>query len=342
MTPKSFLALAAITVFAVAVAAMTIMSNRVGNAVAERGGSLLPDLITNANTIARMTVRDGSETTTIERKDSKFIDASGFPIKQEVARDLVASLSLLRIEERKTADPKRYAELDLADPGTDQGSGKAVKLEDKNGHEVANVIIGRTDHTVGGISGGQFVRAVGNNQSYLVRGSVKLPYNRPGWFDTKLFDAGKNRIEKATLTDSKGARIEFALAEDKLNLTNLPEDKTADDAKLDRLLRAMKSIDFENVRKSSESNGTIRARLTFETQNGLSITIGAVEPAAGSSDDVNEDWVRITARSLKDEAKSELEKLNAKFKGYEFKLNSSDNEVLGWTMKDLLTQPSQS
>jgi hypothetical protein len=54
----------------------------------------------------------------IERRGNRFVASdSGYPVKTDAARDVVASSAGLTFQEARTSDPARYGDLGLADPG---------------------------------------------------------------------------------------------------------------------------------------------------------------------------------------------------------------------------------
>ncbi|MEM9029592.1 MAG: DUF4340 domain-containing protein, partial [Pseudomonadota bacterium] len=178
MTPKSFLALATATLVAVLLAMVTSSTSNTGNVIADRGESFVSGLAEKANSIASITTVTSDGTTTVTKKGNTFVDASGFPIKDETARQLVTSLALLSIEERKTDVADRHADLELAAPDAKSGAGQRITLKDSGDRVVADVIAGRREFTVGGTRGGQYVRNASDTQAYLVRGTVNVPSGR--------------------------------------------------------------------------------------------------------------------------------------------------------------------
>ena len=91
----------------------------------------------------------GDGTVAAELRGNRFVAAdSGYPIKMDTIRDIVASSAELAFEEARTADPNRYGDLGLADPGDKNASeaGKEVTFRTAGG-EFGDFVVG---------SGGQF------------------------------------------------------------------------------------------------------------------------------------------------------------------------------------------
>ncbi|MEZ5729785.1 MAG: hypothetical protein R3E48_18450 [Burkholderiaceae bacterium] len=113
MTPKGLTMLAIATAAAVAGAALSAGAWQTGNGEESRGERFLPELADQANRIDSIRVRTGGWQVSLAKRGERFVDASGFPARLETIRDLVTGLAGLTIEERKTARPERYAELEV-------------------------------------------------------------------------------------------------------------------------------------------------------------------------------------------------------------------------------------
>lgn len=200
--------------------APTIASDR-------RGEKVLPALLTRANDITGLTVREGADTLAIDRRNYGFAAADfGYPVKTDAVRDLVASSAELSFEEVRTSDPTRYGDLGLADPGgakdnkdktaatdaakidaaktdaakTDEASvGKEVVFRTGAG-ELGDLVVGKADATVGGPAGGVYVRVKGEPQTFLARGAVRIPGSRADWFVPVDLDVKRSEIKKIALT----------------------------------------------------------------------------------------------------------------------------------------------
>lgn len=334
MTPRTFLALAGLTVIAVVAAGVISTTSTGGDAIAARGEALLPGLIDKANAIAEITVETGDTTTTIRKDDGRFVEASGYPVRTEAVRDLVTSLSVLTIEERKTADASRYHEIGLADPSAEEGAGERVVLKDGDGNAIAEVVAGEADHTVGGTRGGQYVRA-GGGAGYLVRGTVSLPLDRSGWFDAKLFTTGADAITKATILDGETAVVTLAREGDALKLVDPPAGRSEDTSKVKRLGRLFEPLEFDDVRAADSAAKPSGRSISIETKDGLKVTVVALGAGADGGD-----WVRVTAVGASEAAKAKAEEVSAKTGAFDFRLSAGDRELLDWSMEDVTTAPA--
>lgn len=318
--------------------APTIASDR-------RGDKVLPALMTRANDITGLTVREGADTLAIDRRNYGFAAAdSGYPVKTDAVRDLVASSAELSFEEARTSDPTRYGDLGLADPGapkddknkpaatdstaaaktdgaktdaakTDEASiGKEVVFRTGAG-ELGDLVIGKTDPTVGGPAGGVYVRVKGEPQTFLARGAVRLPGSRADWFVPVDLDVKRSEIKKIALTGGGRDGVEADAGKPgELTLANVPEKRVADTFKVSRLSTLIESFAFQDVRKATKPADDAR-RMTVDVDNGLrlvltsvgNLTDGWVQIAVAAPDEAAQDTTKSdTAKA--DTAKSDAAK----------------------------------
>ena len=333
MSPRSLAWLGAVTVIACALAVVSSLSWNRGDAVSERGKVFAPAVVKQAQEIGAISVADAAGEISIVRDGTVFRDASGYPVKLDVVRDLIRSVSTLKIEERKTDDPSRHGELDLAEPGAPSGVGRIVKLAAGDGKEIESIVVGKADYTVGGGAGGHHVRRAGDDQAFLVRGSVKLPFGRSGWFETAIFDIGEGTIVRAVLSDGNGTEIVFDRRGDVLTISELPAGRALIEAKAGRVGRSFGPLRFEDVRAATQGDPSDMPALSVETDTGLALEIRTVEEPEG-----NARWVRISAIARKTDADGQAKLLSQRLDGFEFQLETRTGEILGWTLDDLTEQ----
>ena len=332
MTPRSFLALAGGAAACVIAATAAIGLDGTSPALAERGERLFPDLAARAGDIARIEMRDGDMTMTVEARDGRFVDArSGYPVDTATLRALVTSLGSLEIAERKTDDPARHGQLDLAGWDAETGAGAEITLIDSDGDTIAAIVAGRRDVTLGGASGGQFVRRGGEAQAWLVSGRVEAPTRRRGWFDATLHQSDPADITRVTLTPADAAPISLERQDGRLSMTTPPPPgRVADDARIGRLARVIAGLDFDDVLPDSGEAPT-GARLDAETATGLRLAL--VEVA--TPQDADGTWIRIDVSAAEPQAAEAAGDLADRVNGNLFRLSSWDAAPFDWSVEDL-------
>jgi len=330
MNARHLTTLAALAVISVAATAWVLRSSAPTVSSDRRGETVIPMLMAKANDISGLSIRDGADTFVIERRDNRFVASdSGYPVKTDAVRDVVASSAGLTFQEARTSDPARYGDLGLADPGA-KDAGKEITFRTAGG-EPASFIVGNSDTTVGGPTGGVFIRLKGQPQAFLVRGSVQLPTGgRSGWFVPFKFDVKRSEIKKVELVG--GGRDSVTLVPNaerpgQFVLTDVPEKRSPDDLKASLLPSFVDSFAFQDVRKATKPAADAR-RLVVDAGEGLQIVFTSLG-------DLAEGWVHITAEGTTDAAKDKAKLITSGVEDYDFRLHSNEAERLGWTMSNL-------
>jgi Domain of unknown function (DUF4340) len=318
MNAKHLTPLAVLAAVSVGVAAWVLQTSAPTVASDRRGDAVVPSLVDKANDITGLSIRDGAGTLAIERRDNRFVAAeSGYPIKTDAVRDIVASSAELR-----------YGDLGFADPGA-KDAGKEVSFRTAGG-ELASFVVGNRDTTVGGATGGVFIRLKGQPQTFLARGDVRLPAVRSDWFVGFDLDVKRNEIKKVELTG--GGRDTLTASADaekpgELVLADVPEQRSPDSFKVSRLATLVESFAFQDVRKATKPAEDAR-RMVVDAGEGLRLTFTTLG-------DVTEGWVQIAAEATSDAAKDKAKLIASKVDGYDFRLASNQAELLSWTVTDV-------
>jgi hypothetical protein len=341
MNPKHLTTLAAVAAISIVTTAWVLRTSAPTVASDRRGENVIPSLLAKGSDITGLSIRDGADTFVIERRDNRFVASdSGYPVKTDVVGDIVASSGGLTFQETRTSDPARYGDLGLADPGA-KDAGKEITFRTAGG-ELARLLVGNSDATVGGPSGGVFIRLKGQPQTFLARGSVRLPFGRSDWFVPMSFEVKRSEIKKVELTGGgRDGVILVAISAvpglpstglpgsmpGQFVLADVPEKRTPDNLTASLLPSLVDSFTFEDVRKATTPAADAR-RMVVEIGEGLQIVFTTLG-------ELTEGWVHITAEATQDAAKDKAKLITSKVEGYDFRLRSSDRDHLGWTLADL-------
>jgi hypothetical protein len=332
MNARQLKILAVLAVLSVAATAAVLRTGTPTVAFDRRGERVLPGLADKAKDVTGVTVREAADVTSLERRDGGFVAAdSGFPVKADAVRDLVAGAVELTFEEARTNDPVRYGDLGLADPGA-ADAGKEITLR-AGSTDIADFVVGHRDATVGGPLGGVFVRLKGQPQTWLARGNLRLPPSRSDWFSPVDLGIRRNEIKKIELAGGGRDGVTAAVTAEKpdqLILQNIPEGRIADAFKVTRIATLIDSFAFQDVRKEEKPADDAR-RLVADTADGVRLVITAVG-------DLSEGWIRISAEATGDAARDKAKAINAKVAGFDFRLPPAQTDVLGWTLADLTNE----
>lgn len=334
MNSRTVLVLAAVAAAAVVTAQLTRPTSPARITTDKRGVAVFSDFLGKANTVTSIAVRDKDKSFTVVRNDKGFFEKdSGYPVKDEIFRELVAAVATMSFEEAKTADEKRYEDLGLADPAkvkTDK-AGREVAYFDASGKELARLVVGNREANVGGARGGQYIRLAGDNRAWLVRGAANVPAPHTAWFEINLINLDKKALQSVDLSGGglPTLNLESKDANSDLKLTNaIPAGRKENTTNTLRVAFMMDPISFDDVRKArGEVKPDARAAVAI-SRDGLKITIINVG-------ELKDGWVRIEADALTQKAEKQAEDLRKKIDGFEFKLIDRYAEVLRWTMDDL-------
>ncbi|MGX0876683.1 hypothetical protein ACSSV4_001365 [Roseovarius sp. MBR-154] len=327
MNQKSFLMLGGATALSLVAAGATLFGSGNAPAFAEAGEPLFPGLAEASADVASLEIREGDFAITIESRDGVFVDAaSGFPVDPDPLRDLVSGMTMATIAEAKTADPARHADLQLAAIGDDEGAGSEIILRDGDGDTLAHVIAGQRDFTLGGVTGGQYVRRGDEDATWLVHARLDPPISRAGWFDTRLMEVDAALLTGATLTTEDGSVIAMSGADGTLTIDPLlMTGRVPAENQLNRIVRLFETLDFADVRAGMASDSEAAGpALQASLEDGTTITLTQVSGSDGADETR---WFRIDVSG-----NTELASTTA---GFEFSMSSSDAEVFSWTLDDL-------
>lgn len=297
-----------------------------------RGERVFPGLLAKANEIAGLVVRQGADTLAIDRRDASFVVAgSGYPVKTDAVRELLAGAIELAFEEARTSDPARYGELGLADPGAADGGNEIILRS--SGGDLADVVLGSRDPTVGGATGGVYLRLKGQPQTFLVRGALRIPSSRADWFAPVSLDITRNEIRKVELAGGGRDPVTAIAKSDKpgeFTLQHVPEKRAPETSKVGRLAGLIENFSFQDVRKQTKAADDAR-HMTTEIGDGLRLVMTSVGELADG-------WVQISAEATSDAGRDKAKQIAAKVEGYDFRLSAGLAEVLGWTTAELTSE----
>ena len=343
MTKKRFLNISIITAALVVLAIISINLNTSNYGFENRGKLFLDNFTKNVNEITTISIRSFENNINLVKQNNSYISESSYPLKKGLWENLITSLSLLRIEELKTSDPSRHSHLNLLLPeqnkseDEDEGYGTKITLKKEDGTIYSSILFGMVDRSVGGISGGQFARFPNEDQTYLLKGAIRMPTTKSDWFESLLLSIKKDDVQKINLSNKNGI-IEIQSKNDKLSLT-IPKSVNfkIDDTQLSDARDVINSFYFYDVKKSTKKYSKNLPTLSYEVKDGLILTISSINP-----DDGGESWVIINAKSNDKKSEKMAQEITKKTKGYEFLANIITSDILRWKLKDLAAKDKKS
>jgi hypothetical protein len=343
MTKKRFFNISIITAALVVLAIISINLNTSNYSFENRGKLFLDNFTKNVNEITTISIRSFENNINLVKQNNSYISESSYPLKKGLWENLITSLSLLTIEELKTSDPSRHSQLNLLLPeqnknkDEDEGYGTKITLKKEDGTIYSSILFGMVDRSVGGISGGQFARFPNEDQTYLLKGAIRMPTTKSDWFESLLLSIKKDDVQKINLSNKNGI-IEIQPKDDKLSLT-IPKSVNfkIDNTQLSDARDVINSFYFYDVKKSTKKYSKNLPTLSYEVKDGLVLTISSINP-----DNVGESWVIINAKSNDKKSEKMAQEITKKTKGYEFLANIITSDILRWKLKDLAAKDKKS
>jgi hypothetical protein len=312
----------------------------------EIGDRLAPAISEQADAIAAIeivTAGNGSADpedapVRLERDGDNWALASkaGFPAEADRVRQLVTGLSELRTVEPKTANADYYSRLGVQWPDeTERDEGDfstrptLVRLLDDEGTPIAEVVLGET--TFSGGESRRYARVLGEDQSWLVSGSVTIPFGPLGFVNTRFVELPRESVQsfKSYEALGPGITLERQSPEGDFTLVNAPEGAVmTNQALANNTGNALAFVNFADV--GPLQNSVSRAPDSgffwqFETFDGLTIKLES-HPLG---DPMDRTWFRVSA------AGEGSESINQRFGNHSFTLPEGTVESLFRQMSDL-------
>ena len=151
-------------------------------------------------------------------------------------------------------------------------------------------MFGKTDPSVGGLSGGQFARMPDDNQSFLLKGAIRMPTSKSDWFESLLFTINNKDFLSASLSNK--TKIFKVETDEKILKLSYPKNLNfdVDQSKLNDIRETINGFYFYDVRKSKIKTLVNLPTLPFETTSGLVLSLSSV-----TKNTKGESWIKISA-----------------------------------------------
>lgn len=335
MTPKQFAALGIAAAVCLAAAITVYSTSAPWTRAAPNGVALFEALRTGPPEISRIEVQQSGTTLTLERKGDDWLlnDSGGFPAAPEKVRSFLISLTEADLVEAKTNRKDLYPLLALENPEDENVASRLVRIIDAKGDAIAEAIIGkkRVD-AFGSGKAGTYVRRPGQAQSWLVDTEIDAGTSLRDWVKPRLFETRRRDIKRLSVVMPDKEDLSIVLAADGREhvLEDIPEGmKIKYVNAIDDIADAARAFDFDDVRKlTATPTGDKVSTVTLELANELKCVF-RIRRDGGVA------WLSLEA-SGEGEAAKEAEQLNARSKGWEFRIPRSKAESILQDRNELL------
>ena len=283
MKPRAIAELGIVALVAVVVAAATYVSQNRWSQAKVTGAALFPSLASQSAKIARIELRQGDKKLALERKDQAWVlaDRGGYPAKADMSRFNYPMVILLL---------------------------------DQQGTLIAQAIIGKKRMDAFGSSkAGTYVRWPEDQQAWLANTDVEVSATVRDWVQTTLLDLEAAKISAVAVEIPNEAPLQIERDAGKHKLVAVPEGKKLKQgADIDALVRAVGTVEFEDVRKADQAASGDVSTARVQADGGLAVTLRLRK-------DGDDTWVSVTA-SGEGEAKKTADDITNHCQGWEFKI----------------------
>jgi hypothetical protein len=292
---RLLLVLAIVAVLSSAGAAFAVLSEAQRTAPRYSPQATFPDLANKLEQAALISMTSPEGSIEIRRTESgQWVvpSASNYPAHLESVRKMLFGLASLKAVEARTARRDWLATLDLIAPN-EGGRATEIRVSDTKGSLIAGLYVGKL--RLSGVPAGAdafYVRRVDQDQSFLAEGELPLDVGRGSWLDPTIVDLPRERVYRVTITPQEGAAFSVSRSRPETQdfvLDSIPKGRSmVSETAANPIGAALSDFTLEDVRPRAEVDFAKPVRAAFETFDGLTVTVEAIQTNG-------EHWVRVSA-----------------------------------------------
>lgn len=294
------------------------------------GALVLPGLEQNVNTVSTVTLHKGDDTRATLRKDGSgwSVSERAWPADVGKVRKLLLDLGALNIVEEKTRLPANYPQLGVEDVTSPKATGTRVDVAAPARSWA--LIVGKPSGAKSG-----YVRVATAPQTVLAAPLLTVDADPKGWLDHGLIDLSLERVRAVEEQPAEGPA--FSATRDKKEQSNfsvapLPKGRQLSGAgAADGIAAALSALTLDDVRKAAAAPDAPHSRAVFRTFDGLEVELSGRKDGTHS-------LVTLSARSTAPGTAAEADRLEARFRGWEFEIPDYKYAAI-FTPLDQLLQP---
>lgn len=133
---------------------------------------------------------------------------SGFPVEIDALGDVLKSLQVARVSERKTSKPENFHRLGLRD--ISESDSEATLLTLVAGEQKLGLLLGNKASS----GQGQYVRFAGQNQTYLIDTRIQAVTSDIDWLREDIFELSYEQVQSVTVETPDGSEFTIERAAD--------------------------------------------------------------------------------------------------------------------------------
>ena len=278
MKRQKLLLLSAITIAVIIIAAFFSQSRAPQTTIEKE--TLFPDLANKINDVTRIEIKSSEDPDVILQKMQggqwALQSADNYPAQFDKIKDIVVSLSQLKILAIKTDNPGLYPELGVEGTDDDNTSSLLLTLSDESGTTLASLIVSKPrKNNTGNNRPNLYVRKADAKNALLVEGYLQLKSDNNAWYERNVIHIPASRIQDVNIIKSNGDHLLIKKhAEGDTDFKVIEGNTASPSVLLNKLGTFFEDMNVEGVHSASNfefpDNTTIT---TFTTFNGLIITV---------------------------------------------------------------------
>lgn len=363
MRSKPLIALAAVTLVAVAAAGYVLQDRGQEPAAIEPPAEFFPGLLAKVNEVQAVSVHLPEGAFTVRREGDGWAmpEKSGYPVKFETVKQAVVGMASLKPREAKTAKPENYARVKALDPrkdGDPKGQGVLLRLVGQDDKEIAALIVGATDSVpTSAREGWYYVRKPEEARTWLASGRIELSDKPVGWLDTDMVQVNRDRVRTATTVQPDGASVTVfreKSGDANFKVENIPEGgKVLHETVPNGLGAALGFLSFDDVKPLADVKFDGANKAVFTTFDGLVLTVEVVErdgltwarfgaapdPAAARPDGIEEKHKEIM--KTPEDVAAEAARINKRFGVWAYQIPAFKADDLRTRIDKLVSFPEK-
>ena len=349
MKPRSFLALAALTLIVVIAAVYAVLDQRSLTTIPSDREHAFDKLANTLNAAAEIDIVSIEARFTIVKTADGWgmKDRASYPVHFDKVKGALVALSELKLLEAKTSDPERYERLQVEEPEKKDSNAVRFAVRDAEGAVLASGVIGKPNPSLFGESGGgTYLRRGEEAQSWLAQGEVQLGRTLNDWLVRDIVNLQAEDVRRAVIRQPGGAEV--VVRKDKKDdktfaVDGVPEGRKLKDKDEGKSLAGgLWRLTFEDVKPAKDVAFPERFNVAeYETFDGLKVRVEMTMV----EDDV---WGRFQASAeaatgeKAAETKKKADEINARAKGWIYRLSPGEGERLTTKIEDILEKPKES
>lgn len=198
----------------------------------QAGNYLFPELKNRVNDVVELEIVQRNSKFSVKNIEGewKVVEKNNYPAQLPKIKQTLLRIADLTTIDAKTKLPENYEKIGVEDPAGEKATSSLIKLKDKDAKVLAALIVGKqqTASLSNGAAESLYVRKPDDEQSWLVKGELRIDPKEKDWLVTELFDIPVKRVQKVSLVKAGKTTVQIAkkdIADKDYSLLDIPKKK---------------------------------------------------------------------------------------------------------------------